>query len=349
MNKITFLLLITNMIFSIPVEITKLEELEKIQNGNLSILLTYPKSDEQELKRLNKISSSYENIEFFFTTSNELKESLKINDKYGLVIFRNFDSGTKMMTNEESFNLQMMKGFIEKFKNPLVRELTEKLIEEIFEHKKNVIVFFINSKDDENYEDFKNSAKNNLDFFFVYSFLNENDTKFSEFFSIEAPCLRILEFGEKGLLKYKIEHLQEGIEDFKNKKLNPYYRSQKESKDEGLIKIVTGNNFEDMILKRKKNVILFVYAPWMDNFDEFSDTYNKVIENLKDNEDIIFSKMDITQNEYPSLLINNLPSLFLFKLGEEKVLENEKEFNLENILSFVEKNLNEHYMENKEL
>ena len=338
------------MIFSIPEEISKLEQLEKLQNDeNLSLLLTYPKSDKQELKRLQNVSKFYKNVSFYYTTSSYLKKTLKINEKYGLVIFRNFDSGTKMMTNNESFNIQMMKGFINKFKEPLVRELTEELLEYIFNLKKNVVVNFVSSLNDKFLENFKNSAKNNMDFIYVFSLLNEKGQKFSEFFSINSPCLRILKFGEDGLVKYKLENLEKGLDDFKNDKLSPYYRSQKETEDEGLLKIVTGNNYEELILKREKNVILLVYAPWMDNFDQIANTYNNIAENLKKNEDILFTKMDISKNEHPSLSLKNLPSLLLFKLGEDKALEFDVEFTSEYFMQFLDKNLNVHYMEQKEL
>ena len=81
----------------------------------------------------------------------------------------------------------------------------------------------------------------------------------------------------------------------------------------GIVKIIVGNNFEEMVLNSNKFVLFEAYAPWCTNSKKLEPVYLKIAEDLKSFKELIFTKMDATKNEHPSLNIDGFPIIKLYK------------------------------------
>ena len=60
------------------------------------------------------------------------------------------------------------------------------------------------------------------------------------------------------------------------------------------------HNYDEEIHKLKKDAVMFFYAPWCGHCKEFDPIYKKVAKKmLKNNENIVFGKMDGSSNDIP--------------------------------------------------
>ena len=63
---------------------------------------------------------------------------------------------------------------------------------------------------------------------------------------------------------------------------------------------VVAHNYDEEVHKVKKDAVVFFYAPWCGHCKEFDPVYKKVAKKmLKNNENIVFAKMDGSANDIP--------------------------------------------------
>ncbi|KOM50686.1 hypothetical protein LR48_Vigan08g151300 [Vigna angularis] len=101
--------------------------------------------------------------------------------------------------------------------------------------------------------------------------------------------------------------------DFLEDKLKPFLKSDPvpESND-GDVKIVVGNNFDEIVLDESKDVLLEIYAPWCGHCQALEPTYNKLAKHLHSIESIVIAKMDGTTNEHPRAKADGFPTLLFY-------------------------------------
>ncbi|TQD71292.1 hypothetical protein C1H46_043176 [Malus baccata] len=107
-------------------------------------------------------------------------------------------------------------------------------------------------------------------------------------------------------------------EDFIEDKLKPFYKSDPiPETNDGDVKIVVGNNFDDIVLDESKDVLLEIYAPWCGHCQSLEPTYNKLAKHLRGIESIVIAKMDGTTNEHPRGKADGFPTLLFFPAGNK--------------------------------
>lgn len=128
-------------------------------------------------------------------------------------------------------------------------------------------------------------------------------------------------FRMKSVEEFETEDLAEFIEDLRTGKVRPYMKSMPvPKKQEGAVKKIVANNYDDEIHKVKKDAVMFFYAPWCGHCKEFDPIYKKVAKKmLKSNENIVFGKMDGTANDIPYMYppIKGYPTIFFLSAYEK--------------------------------
>ncbi|KAF5178921.1 disulfide isomerase-like 1-4 [Thalictrum thalictroides] len=106
--------------------------------------------------------------------------------------------------------------------------------------------------------------------------------------------------------------------DFLEDKLKPFFKSDPipETNDED-VKIVVGNNFDDIVLDESKDVLLEIYAPWCGHCQSLEPTYNKLARHLRGVDSVVIAKMDGTTNEHPRAKADGFPTLLFFPAGNK--------------------------------
>ncbi|VFQ62616.1 unnamed protein product [Cuscuta campestris] len=107
-------------------------------------------------------------------------------------------------------------------------------------------------------------------------------------------------------------------EKFLEDNLKPFYKSEPiPENNDGDVKIVVGNNFDEIVLDESKDVLLEIYAPWCGHCQSLEPVYNKLAKHLKGIDSLVIAKMDGTTNEHPRAKSDGFPTLLFFPAGNK--------------------------------
>lgn len=106
--------------------------------------------------------------------------------------------------------------------------------------------------------------------------------------------------------------------DFLEEKLKPFYKSDPiPETNDGDVKVVVGNNFDEIVLDESKDVLLEIHAPWCGHCQALEPTYEKLAKHLRDIDSLVIAKMDGTTNEHPRAKADGFPTLLFFPAGNK--------------------------------
>ena len=293
------------------------------------------------------MAESFEGLNFAHSSSQDLFKQEGVSAKFGLLLYRNFDSGNQRLTADSMWSSEEIKQFVESLRFPLVIEFDQEAAQRIFGEHKTSIFYFHDDFESQEVKDFREVAKSNQEKDLVFSIsavTKDFGKKLADFIGIsESNQLRIVKFNDGDILKYKPaegQSTQDFIDQFLAGSLSPFYKSAPvpESNDEP-VKVVVGDNFEDLVFNSGKSVLLEAYAPWCGHCKKLEPIYKELAEKLQGNENVIIAKMDATANEHPSVQIKGFPTLFWFKPGSKSGEKYEGERSLEALMGFVQEKL----------
>ena len=70
------------------------------------------------------------------------------------------------------------------------------------------------------------------------------------------------------------------------------------------VTVVVGQTFEKIVLDKKKDVLIELYAPWCGHCKSLEPIYKDLAKKLKNEKNLVIAKMDATANDSPT----NYPS-----------------------------------------
>merc|ERR1712117_136083 len=121
--------------------------------------------------------------------------------------------------------------------------------------------------------------------------------------------------------EFSAELLADFIEDLRGGKTKPYLLSSPvPKKQEGHVKHVVADNYDNEIHKVKKDAVIFFHAPWCGHCKEFDQVYKKLAKKMKaTNENIVFGKYDGVANDVPYMFpqLKGFPSIFFLSAYEK--------------------------------
>lgn len=121
--------------------------------------------------------------------------------------------------------------------------------------------------------------------------------------------------------EFESEDLSNFINQLREGKVKPYMKSLPVPKSqEGIVRKVVANNYDDEIHKVKKDAVVFFYAPWCGHCKEFDPVFKKVAKKMsKSNENIVFGKIDGQSNDVPYMFppLKGFPSVFFLSAYEK--------------------------------
>ncbi|KAI7990089.1 Protein disulfide isomerase-like 1-4 [Camellia lanceoleosa] len=233
-----------------------------------------------------------------------------------------------------NFDGQFVKSAIAEFvsanKLPLVTTFTRESATVIFESpiKKQLLLFATSNDSDKVVPTFQEAAtifKGKL--IFVYVEMDNEDVgrPVADYFGVIGDSPKVIGFsGNEDAKKYvlagevTLDKLKVFGEDFVQDKLKPFYKSDPiPETNDGDVKIVVGNNFEEIVLDESKDVLLEIYAPWCGHCQALEATYNKLAKHLRGIESLVIAKMDGTTNEHPKAKADGFPTLLFFSAGNK--------------------------------
>ena len=129
----------------------------------------------------------------------------------------------------------------------------------------------------------------------------------------EKPLVAIKSAKGKFVMKdaFDMPNFEKFLNDYEAGNLEAYLKSEPipESNDEGA-KVAVAKNFEDLVTKSEKDVLIEFYAPWCGHCKKLAPVFDELGEKMKD-EDVEIVKMDATANDVPAGYdVKGFPTLF---------------------------------------
>ncbi|KAH9623725.1 hypothetical protein KSS87_006307 [Heliosperma pusillum] len=143
-----------------------------------------------------------------------------------------------------------------------------------------------------------------------------------------------------------LEKLKAFGDDFlQDKLINPLQKSDPiPETNDGDVKIVVGDNFDQIVLDESKDVLLQIYAPGCDRCQSLEPIYNKLAQHLRSIESIVIAKMDGTTNKHPRAKViassDEFPTIVFFPAGNKNLdpLTVDTDYTLMEVYKFLKKN-----------
>eukprot|EP01080_Neovahlkampfia_damariscottae_P012007 gene12007-5407_t len=154
------------------------------------------------------------------------------------------------------------------------------------------------------------------------------------------PSIAAMNILERKDYLFKDEFKTESIENWSKKlsegKLKPTIKSEPiPKKNDGNVKIIVGETFDDLVMTNSTNVLLEVYASWCGFCQQFESIYNSLGEKFKNDKDIMIAKIDGDKNAIP-INFREYPSIyFLPKENKESLVLYEGDKTLEELTKYV--------------
>jgi protein disulfide-isomerase A1 len=138
------------------------------------------------------------------------------------------------------------------------------------------------------------------------------------------------------------ESMEKFLKGFVSGELQPTVKSEPlpaKLFDEHNVATIVGDNFKEVVLDEKKDVLIEFYAPWCGHCKTLAPKWNKLGEALKGVDSIVIAKTDATANDYPAgFSVSGFPTIKFVTSGDNKIQEYNGERDVEAFISFLKKN-----------
>ncbi|KAJ0550948.1 putative protein disulfide-isomerase [Helianthus annuus] len=312
--------------------ITTVEDAEKVLTSEDRVVLAFLDSlvgmESEELVAASRLD---DDVNFYQTVDPNVAKLFHINPDVkcpALVLLKK--EAEKVTHHDGLFEKESIKEFVFANKLPLVTTFSRESGTLIFESpiKKQVLLFATSkgsTKVKQTFEDAAKLFKGKLIFVFVELDNEDVGKPVADYFGITGDAPQVLAYtGNDDAKKFvfdqdlTLENLKVFGEDFLNDKLKPVYKSDPiPEQNDGDVKIVVGNNFDDIVLDESKDVLLEIYAPWCGHCQALEPTYNKLAMHLRDIDSLVIAKMDGSTNEHPRAKADGYPTILFYPAGNK--------------------------------
>ncbi|KAF4356424.1 hypothetical protein F8388_013289 [Cannabis sativa] len=327
--------------------ITTTEDAERILASEGKVVLGYLNSlvgsESDELAAASRLE---DDVSFYQTVNADVAKLFHIDaeaKRPALVLLKK--EAEKLSHFDGKFEKSTIAEFVFANKLPLVTLFTRENAPAIFEStiKKQLfhwplltceivcpqLLLFASSKDSEKvlpiFQEASKSFKGKLIFVYVETDNEDVGKPVSDYFGVSGDAPTVLAYtGNDDAKKFvfdkevTLENIKAFGEDFLEDKLKPFYKSDPiPETNDGDVKIVVGNNFDEIVLDESKDVLLEIYAPWCGHCQSLEPTYNKLAKHLRSIDSIVIAKMDGTTNEHPRAKADGFPTLLFFPAGNK--------------------------------
>uniref|UniRef100_A0A8C5WGP5 Protein disulfide-isomerase n=1 Tax=Leptobrachium leishanense TaxID=445787 RepID=A0A8C5WGP5_9ANUR len=113
--------------------------------------------------------------------------------------------------------------------------------------------------------------------------------------------------------------LERFLQDFFDGKLKRYLKSEPiPENNDGPVKVVVAENFDELVNDESKDVLIEFYAPWCGHCKNLEPKYKELGEKLAEDPNIVIAKMDATANDVPSSYeVRGFPTIFFSPAGSK--------------------------------
>jgi len=136
--------------------------------------------------------------------------------------------------------------------------------------------------------------------------------------------------------EFSIDNLNKFVKDYLDGKLEPHFKSEDLPADNsGPVKVAVGRNFEELVTKSDKDILIEFYAPWCGHCKKLAPTYEELGKALEgENVDIV--KMDATANDVPTEFdVRGFPTIFWYPKDTKKAISYEGGRDVKDFIKYI--------------
>lgn len=249
---------------------------ELIKSQNVAILGFFDDYESEEAKAFLKAADAVDDYRSGITKNPEVYKKYEA-ESGSIILLKNFDEGKAVFDGE--YTEQEIQKFIAVYAAPIIIDFNTSFTHIIFSVVRSHVLVFI-SKEDGHWDDLIQPLKDVAEHYrgeivFIVIDADVSDhQRILDFFYItdsSIPTLRFVHFKDGNNNKYKMknndlspESVKAFIEDGIAGKLRVEVKSEKipEDWDKAPVKVLVGDNFEDVALDVTKDVFVSFYSPW---------------------------------------------------------------------------------------
>ncbi|CAK9193037.1 unnamed protein product [Sphagnum troendelagicum] len=306
----------------------------------------------KDAEELTAVARQEDGILFYMTSDANVAKIFSLNKNAPALVLRKKEN-EKLSTFDGAFEREAISEFLSANKLPLVVVFSHETASAIFEDEasRQLLLFALPEEFDKIRDNFEEAAKffkRKIIFVLVDLADKEAATPVLNFFSLTTEETKMIGFSieENGRkFMYSGDFSVESIKTFGEKFLAgdlPYFLKSEPipEKNDGNVKIVVGDSFDDIVLDETKDVLLEVYAPWCGHCRNLEPEYNRLGEILKNIPSIVIAKMDGTTNEHALVQIQGFPTILFFPAGDKskEPLAVQTERTVEAFVDYIKKN-----------
>eukprot|EP00056_Hartaetosiga_gracilis_P001425 m.44846 g.44846 ORF g.44846 m.44846 type:complete len:506 (+) comp10636_c0_seq1:132-1649(+) len=271
--------------------------------------------------------------------------------KYGvempaIVCLRSFDE--PQINFDGEFSALNIVTFVNGNSLPLVIEFSNENAPKIFGGDMKTHMLFHSTKAEfKDYKDiftsFAKANKGKLLCIFV-DIDAEDNQRILEFFEVtpdNSPAVRLINL-EEHMKKYSLtqevtmDSLTKFAESYFDGSLRPFLKSEPvpEGWDSEPVKILTGENFDEVAVKSDKIVFVEFYAPWCGHCKQLVPIWDALGEAFESTDNVVIAKLDATTNELEEHPVEGFPTLKIFS-AEGTATEYEGGRDIKELVEFV--------------
>ncbi|MCL7042838.1 hypothetical protein MKW94_016787 [Papaver nudicaule] len=173
----------------------------------------------------------------------------------------------------------------------------------------------------------------------------ESSERALQYFGLKAdqvPLIIIQNTNKEKYLKenLKADQIEPWIEEYMTGNVKPFRKSEPIPKvNDEPVKVVVGDNVEDVFFNSGKNVLLKFYAPWCGHCKTLAPILDEVAVSFQSDPEVIIAKLDATTNDFPAdkFKVEGYPTLY-FKSASGVAVQYDGGRTKEDIIDYIEKN-----------
>lgn len=118
---------------------------------------------------------------------------------------------------------------------------------------------------------------------------------------------------------FSVDNLEKFVNEFKSGNLKAYVKSEPTPEtNDGPVKVVVGEQFDEIVNDPTKDVLIEFYAPWCGHCKTLEPKFAELGEKFKDVKDIVIAKMDATANDVPPPYeVQGFPTIYYSPAGSK--------------------------------
>jgi hypothetical protein len=329
-------------------ELESNEHLFLVEKCYLCALIVSPDVDQRQVQWLGEVGVNHLDVALHYAFESKTGPFEGKSGSHALFLYRAYDDGLKVLSSNETLTYKQMADFLDLYVPRRLQEVSMANIDRIISKEETSFFLFTNDTQSDASQTFRQLALEKLGVTWAVGVWGEEFVgNWSQFLGVresEGEAAVLIRFENGVLIKHRPASLSRDslvkfLDDFKTSVLPIFYKSEEvPAIQSDQIKIVVGQNFDEIVTNNDQHVLLLVTAWYCPHSKRAQEAFEELADRMEPVPGLVLAKMEGTENEHPSLAMKTFPLIKLYRGFDKQVpLDYDKERFVDSIREFLEK------------